>query len=888
MNAMIFRWVSCFLLMVSANVRAGAPEIAGVSWGLDNTLEISVIVDASNEDPEFRVVGSSSIEVPQDEWNEITIKGISTVDSIQHILQIEVVDLPMMFYRVILMGKQGPPSSSVVLSEICSSNTNIFADDDGDFSDWIELHNTGNSPVSLGGWMISDKIGFENPWIFPDVSLDPDQFLLIFASGKDRRKVDAPLHTTFRINAEGEALILKDAQGVLVDAIRVGPLQRNTSLGRLGIDRNQWALFEKGFHTPNQPNAPEGQSYVEAPAFSESPGFFNHAVSLKLETLSDQGKVYYSLNGDDPWRNGQEFLNEIQLNQTAVVRCITIQENGARSAEVVGTFFIQEQTSLATISLSAPASHFDINEGYLYGFGEHMFSRRGNVTANFPFSASNAWKDREIPISFEFFEPSGDRGFQQRLGIKIFGGWGSRGYPQKSLAFFARSEYGKGKVRYPLFPDLEIDAFESFVLRNSGNDNQSTHHIHPRIEIKAFGKPRSSGSYFVNGNFTMMRDAMMQRLAKNLNVDRQAYRPVVVYINGAYWGLYNLREKLNEHYVASHHHVDPNQIDLIEGYGSANAGSSSVYQSMRNYMSRRSLASEDRYQHVIENYLDVSSFTDYHLAVLYFQNFDIGNIKQWRDRNDGVFRWMLYDQDYGFHLWKPEVYLPAMRRDFSDYDNMFKFHTNTSGSGNGWPNSSGRTMMLRRMLENDRFRVQFINRCADLLNTDFESETVIGTIQQMAAVIRPEISRHLERWSWSSLLDRNHGSPFDEEDEPLTSELWEENIEGLKQFARERPDKLRQDLASHFGLPSGTYKLTIEVDPPDAGTIRIHSITHRELREGGGVYFNDIPIQCVAEPVKGFQFLHWNNEDETNNSIQLKNITSNTLHLKASFKSTAN
>ena len=131
---------------------------------------------------------------------------------------------------------------------------------------------------------------------------------------------------------------------------------------------------------------------------------------------------------------------------------------------------------------------------------------------------------------------------------------------------------------------------------------------------------------------------MMQHAADHLNVDQQAYRPVIVYLNGDYWGIYNLREKLNEHYVASHHAVDADQIDLIEGYGSANKGTSTHYNRMRSYLEGGSLRSNTRYERVIRDYIDVSSFTDYHLAVIYFQNFDIGNIKQWRHRNDGTLK----------------------------------------------------------------------------------------------------------------------------------------------------------------------------------------------------------------------------------------------------------
>jgi hypothetical protein len=562
---------------------------------------------------------------------------------------------------------------------------------------------------------------------------------------------------------------------------------------------------------------------------------------------------------------------------------VTVDRNGNQSDESTGTFFIRSPHSIAVISLAAPMHNFTIEDGFLYGFGDHMFSSRGTVSANFPYSASNAWRDREIPISFELFESDGDLGLQQKLGIKIFGGWGSRGYPQKSLAFFARGKYGKGKIRYPLFPDMELDEFESFVLRNSGNDNQSTHQIPPRSEISAFGRRRSNGSYFVNGNYTLMRDAMMQRVAGHLDVDHQAYRPVVVYLNGEYWGIYNLREKLNEHYVASHHPVDADQIDLIEGYGSANAGTSSHYNRMRNYLEGGSLRSNTRYERVISEYINVSSFTDYHLAVIYFQNFDIGNIKQWRDRNEGTFRWMLYDQDYGFNLWPPEVYLPAMKRDFSDYDNMFDFYTNTSGSGNGWPNSSGRTLLLRKMLENDAFRIQFINRCADLLNTDFESQRVIEIINTMASVIRTEIPEHLERWSWPSLLERNHGSPFDEEDAPLNIQQWEKHIEDLKRYAQERPNKLRQDLMEHFNLTTGTYELITTVEPPEAGYIQINSITHQSLNDNRAIYFNGIPVVVTAIPNEGHQFQGWSAREAMDSQISIQTTTSNQIYLHAIF-----
>ena len=498
---------------------------------------------------------------------------------------------------------------------------------------------------------------------------------------------------------------------------------------------------------------------------------------------------------------------------------------------------------LPVISISAEPDEFDFRDGRLYGFGERLFSRSGRILGNFPWTNSNAWQGREIDANIEMFETDKSRAFNHVLGLKVFGGWGSRGYPQKSFAVFARSRRGAGRIEHQLFPDKDIQSFESFVLRNSGNDNQSTHLTVPRSEIRAFSTPASYGSYFVNGNFTLFRDAMLTSLAREIDLDTQGYRPAVVYINGDYWGIYNIREKLNEHYVESNHGIPNDQVDVIEGYGSANAGSSREYSRMRGYISSsRGVRDDERYQFVADNYLYIDNFIDYHLAVIYFQNFDIGNIKCWRPQIEGGrFRWLVYDQDYGFNLWKPDVYLPAMKRNFSDYDNMFRFYTNSSGSGTGWPNAGGRTVLLRKMLENDDFKFRFINRCADLLNTTFASEHVLNRINTMAAGIRSEIPNHLERWSWAAIQERGFDHPHKEEDESLTLDLWEGHVETMREFARSRPEKLRSDLLAHFRLDGATAEVQVVTEPQNGGTLLVHTIPALGTTDAPwkGTYFVD-------------------------------------------------
>ena len=457
----------------------------------------------------------------------------------------------------------------------------------------------------------------------------------------------------------------------------------------------------------------------------------------------------------------------------------------------------------------------------------------------------------------EMFEPDGDGGFRQNVGVKIFGGWGSRGYPQKSMAIFARQEYGRGKIQHQLFPDKEVDSFESFVLRNSGNDNQSTWLTYPRTEIKAFTPPVSYGSYFVNCNFTLFRDAMVQSLARETGLDTQGYRPAVLYLNGDYWGIYNIREKLTEHYVESNHGVPSDEVDLIEGYGSANSGSATAYNRMRSYVSSNDMNDPEHYQVVGEEHLDIGNFIDYHLVILWGRNFDIGNIKCWRPQTDnGTFRWLVYNQDYAFNLWKPEVYIPAMRRNFADYEDMFEFHTNSSGGGTGWPNAGGRTLLFREMLESDVFRERLILRSADLFNHLWSTDRVIERIDEMAAVIRSEIPSHLERWSWAAIQERGFGFPHKEEDEPLNLEHWERNVEVMRAFARDRPAQFREQLMDHFGFENGTAEVGITIQNADKGQVVVNTLTVPS-DSWSGIYYQDLPITIRAVPNEGATFTGW-------------------------------
>ncbi len=846
-------WLHGLLLPLVVGLSLASQAAVKLTELRQTDSSIVLTVDLGDVAPDTLRVETIPTLSAEADWQTVPIISREALTPESFTLQVPIPETASAFYRIIAE----PPQATypVRINEVSSNNETALADQNGDFSDWIELFNSSPTPVSLAGLFLSDRTDEPFRWALPPSQLDAGATLVIYASGKNRRAANAELHTNFRLNADGETLLLSHATEGTVDQIAMGHLKNDETLGRSPASASDWFTFSPDQATPGQANSNDGRIYVAAPTFSIAPGVYSDPQNVTLIPQHPDTVTHYTTDGSEPTADSPVFSNALAVTQPVAIRARSISAGGATSRIVTGTFLVGTDHQLPIVALAADPTAFDIRDGFLYGFGEHMI-RNNRVTANFPYSQSNAWKDREIPVSFELIEPSQNRPFQQDLGLKIFGGWGSRGYPQKSLALFARAQYGRGKLRYPLFPDLEIDAFESFILRNSGNDNQSTHQIPPRPPITEFSRPRSSGSYFVNGRYTLFRDALLQSLVRDLAIDSQAYRPVVVYLNGDYWGIYNLREKLNEHYVASHHPVSSDQVDLIEGYGRANAGTSAFYDEARNFINRNLQRFDTNYETTRTTYFDIESFIDYHLAVIYFQNFDIGNIKAWRDRSNGRFRWMLYDQDYGFHLWPDPVYLPAMARDFSDYSNMFAFYTNGTGTNTGWPNNGGRTLFLRRLLSNMEFRSAFIRRGIDLLNLHFDPDRVITQVNRMANTLRPEIPTHLKRWSWEELAARGHASPFKEEDEPFSLDQWESHVEGLREFARQRPAQLRKDMVAHFRLEGATSRLTLRVEPAGAGTIRNNAL-QIPASVWTGTYLSEYAPELKALAAPGFEFQSW-------------------------------
>ncbi len=620
------------------------------------------------------------------------------------------------------------------------------------------------------------------------------------------------LHTNFKIDAEGETIYLTNAQGVRIDYKQISQPITDISVGRKPDGTGNWFYFEEP--TPSGSNNTGTTSdFASEPIVSKPGGFYSGAIQVSLTPVNADETIYYTLNGSQPDVFSNKYITPISITNTAVLRAKSFANNKFASKTITNTYFINVHKKISVVSLSTkPANLFDWNTG-IYELGP-------NAEAADPHFGANFWQDWEIPVNLEIYSINKELELNTGAGAKIFGAW-SRASAQKSLAFFARKEYGASSFNTKLFATKPIEKFESFVLRNSGNDWMHS----------------------------MFRDAMMTSLVSNMNVDYQAYRPAVLYINGAYWGIQNFREKINEHFIKDNHkNVDADAIDILEGNAVAIQGDTEHYNAMLQTVSQSNFD-----YNYIKTQMDIDNYIDYELSQIYFDNTDWpgNNIKYWRPRTDtGKWRWIMYDTDFGFGMYNSYAY----------QNNTLSFALQSYGYD--WPNPDWSTLLLRSMLKNIEFRNQFINRFADMLNTTFVTEKVIKHIDSLANGIKDEIAAHMVRWNGDE-------------------KIWQTDINTMKSFATYRPQYMRSYILAQFNL-SGTARVNLEVYPANTGMIKINSIYPNE-NSWQGTYFKGIPVSIVAQAPSGYRFVGWSGNSTSEKDSLLLTLSAD-INLTAHFE----
>ncbi|MFL2983699.1 MAG: CotH kinase family protein [Candidatus Neomarinimicrobiota bacterium] len=629
------------------------------------------------------------------------------------------------------------------------------------------------------------------------------------------------LHTNFRLNSEFETLLISDPNETILDSITIENLETDMSYGRY-FESENWALFDEP--TPGISNSTSNYlGFLSLPELSLESGFYDqNQLAIEMENIDNESTIYFTLDGSIPTTSDLPYEYPITLNATTVLRARTFLEGWIPSKINTKTYILNEDPpiEIPTIFISTdPNSFFNEDTGmYVMGPNADVW--------NFPYFGANFWEDWERPIHFEILELDGS-GYSADAGAKIFGGW-SRAFPQKSLSIFSRSHIGPSTFEYQLFPDSNIDNYEAFVLRNSGNDWEST----------------------------VMRDGFITSLARDLNIDHQRYRPAALYLNGEFWGIQNIREKVNEHFISANHSISPENIDLldIQGINDENIvhGTNADYKILINYLETQEM-NDPIVENALENWIDIESYMAYQAFQIFVDNRDWpgNNIKFWRDhRIGGKWRWILYDTDFGFGIWDGNAY------NF----NTLAFALDPNGPG--WPNPPWSTFVFRRLMQNDRFKDSFINTYCDLLNTVFMPNFLISTLDSISNNIENMIPIHRDRW-------------FNDGNWPNSATNWGYRLDVMENFSTNRRTRVIGHMINEFNLPN-LAQVTVSLSPDFGGSVKLNTLDIIETN-WNGYYFPTIPIEIKAIQNQGFQFSHWLEFPDSNATMKVSVFDAMTL-----------
>ena len=439
-----------------------------------------------------------------------------------------------------------------------------------------------------------------------------------------------------------------------------------------------------------------------------------------------------------------------------------------------------------------------------------------------PYMGANFWKDWEKPIHIEFIEDNNKQVLNQQAGIKIFGGY-SVSMPQKSFAVYARSKYGDKKFRHPLLPQLPFDKYKNFILRNAGGDMLMSH----------------------------IRDVYATQLIKNTGLDYQEYRPVSVYINGRYWGKYNLREKINEHFINAHYGYDKDSIIIMRHRREPQHGSTRDYEIFISKVPKLDLRKKEDLIYM-DSKMDIQNYILYNVCEVYTGNKDAGgNIRYYKHTSDTAkWRWIFYDLDMGLNYDGPEGYKWNSVNDF------------TTLKEERWPNPPWSTLIIRKILDNDSLKYLYVNQFADLLNTTFQSSRALTLIDSLEVEVSEEIDYHLKRWN-------------------IPKSRYERKWKNLRIFAKERPEALRVFLRERFDLDDNIY---VKINVPKGGKVSFNTLTIKDKYEG--LYYKGVPFQLEAHAKFDYEFKGWKGLSELNQK-DYRSFESDTLVLEPIFEKRA-
>ena len=594
----------------------------------------------------------------------------------------------------------------------------------------------------------------------------------------------------FKLSRAGETVYLYNSSGLLEDQVSYPAMENDNSFGRIPDGSSTWCFSDEPTPLASNNSSICYSGYASSPLFSIIAGYYNSAQNVSLSSVTPGATIRYTFNGDEPGPTSLVYSLPLNLSATTTIRASVFAPGYIQSPTVTNTYFIDQEFHLPAFCITTDSLNlWDYNTG-IYVLGP-------NADTASPYLGANFWQDWQKPASIEYFDKDKNRIFSTNAEIEIYGNY-SRYKPQKSFEIKLSDRFGTGELIYPFLHDKPfITEYDRFVLRNAGTDWNVVH----------------------------FRDGLMQRLMKNTYSGYVGSEPVVMFLNGAFWGVYQFNEKHNQNWIKSNFGFEEDEINYIEQIGPSivvNEGSDDSFIELYNYATTTSPTSSGFYEEICED-LDIPSYVDYFIAQTYYNNGDwlgewSNNLKMWKPKTEeGKWRYILIDTDYGFGL-KGSV------NDNRLHMARYPIAVNPTSD------------IFAAVLENPKFKNYFINRYADLINTIYLPANVENVMKQFRDSMAFDMVAHFAKWGSDTIG-------------------WNARIASMMTFVNQRPAISRNYIKDEFNLTSEVV-LTLDAFPAGSGRIEISTITP-DIYPWSGVYFNGNPVTITAIPNPGFTFDHW-------------------------------
>lgn len=698
--------------------------------------------------------------------------------------------------------------SQVIINEYCAANYNDWTPEE----DWVEFYNPTGAAISLEGYFLSDNMDNVTKWEFPaNASVPANGHLVVLASGEGEFNINAwgYLNTNFKLTQTGnEEIVFSAPDESLIEMYEfnvVGPNQANQSWGRSSDGAADWVIFTNP--SPDNSNGgASGTAYAARPEMDFESGYYGAALSVTLSTPEAGASIYYTLNGSTPNDGSTLYTGPININSTTVIRAISYNPD----ANILPSF-IETNT-------------------YFTGDDNHTLP----VVSISGTTLDGGWNGNE-DTAIEFFDENGDF-ICEAHGDSNEHGNDSNAYDQRGFDYICRDQKGYAHaVETQVFPQKSRDKFQRLIFKAAANDNYS----------------------FEDGG-CHMRDAYVHELSQlgELHMDERTTLFCIVYINGEYWGVYDVREKVDDLDFTDYYSNQPRgYVDFMKTWGGTweEFGSGDDWYDLVDFALANDMTDDANYQYVIDQ-LNHMSMIDYFILNSYIVTMDWlnWNTAWWRGRHpDGdhkKWRYVLWDMDASFGHYVNYTGIPDTSPEADP--------CNPEGLGD--TGGQGHVPLLNALFENENFQADYINRYADLSNSIFSCEYMVGLVDSMKNVIAPEMERQCQRWpGW---VGASYAG-------------WESNVDDWIEWIEARcSDEIISGMEDCYDIEAVT--ITIIID--GVGEVQISTIViDGSMVPWDGIYYAELPIELQALVDMGI-FIGWEVtsgdlviDDPTNPNIEI-------------------